>query len=252
MTQKKSSIPRMIPHLRTGSGVSPSLKGVMPQSGKKLEIVLKCDSTGTQEAVTGLIAKLDVPGVTLKVIHAGVGDVGKSDLLMALTAGKLVVGFNVGTLPRLDQAAKEHGVEVRIHRVIYGLTEDLKRIAQSLVPPKTAGEEEKITGRAEVIALFKSSHKGIILGCRVLEGILAVGKRYRIIAAMGPVHSGRLESLQVDKKPVQEGKPGQEVGIKIPNFNRAHVGDFVECFEIVPSKRPASWRPSGNILHFSG
>lgn len=106
-------------------------------------------------------------------------------------------------------------------------------------------------GRAEVIALFKSSQKGIILGCRVAEGILAVGKRYRIISAMGPVHSDRIESLQIAGKSVHEGKPGQEIGLKISDFNRVHVGDFVESFEITPSKKSAPWRPSGNILHFN-
>lgn len=251
MTHKKSHRPARIPGVRSGLWAARPHSGEGLQSLKKLDIVLKCDSVGTQEAVTALVAKLDVPGVKLNVIHAGVGSVGKSDILMALTGSRLVVGFNVGAMPKLEQLAKEQGVEVRVHRVIYSLTEDMKRIAQSLVPSPNTGEEESIVGRAEVIALFKSSQRGIILGCRVVQGMLAVGKRYRIISAMGPVHSGRIESLHIEKKVVQEGKPGQEVGLKISDFNRVHVGDLVESFEIIPSKKSAPWRPSGSIMLFN-
>ncbi len=250
MTQKKRHRPARFPGLSADVWTARPNKGEVQLPAIKLDIVLKCDSVGTLEAVTALVAKLDIPGVDLDVIHAGVGNVGKSDILMALTGAKLVLGFNVRAMPRLDQVAKEQGVEVRIHRVIYSLVEDLKRIGQSLVPSPNIGEEESILGRAGVIALFKSSQKGIILGCRVMEGVLSLGKRYRIISAMGPVHSGRIESLQIERKSVREAKPGQEVGLKISDFNRVHVGDLVESFEIIPSKKPIPWRPSGNVHHF--
>lgn len=214
----------------------------------KLEIVLKCDSFGSVEAVTSILNKLKIPGVETKLIQSSVGAVSKSDLLMALTGSKLVVGFGVSIMPKLEQWIKDNGVEVRLYSVIYRLVDDLKRMAQSLIQPEES--LEKITGKARVIALFKSSHKGVIVGCEVLEGVLAVGKDFRIIAAMGPVYSGRIDSLHIESDVVKEAKVGQHVGLKLAGFSRVKVGDLVECFEGAPVRRSTAWSPSGAILHF--
>jgi translation initiation factor IF-2 len=229
-----------VPH----SGPSRGMEGAGP---KRLEIVLKCDSPGSIEAVMSVLSALKVPDVEIVVIHSAVGPVSKSDLLMALTCSKFVVGFNVEVMPKLDQWIKDRGAEVRTYNVIYKLAEDLKKIAQSLIPPKE--EEEKVTGRAEVIALFKSSHRGIILGCEVREGTLVTGKDFRVITVMGPAYFGKIESLQVDRKPIKEAKVGQQVGLKISDFSRAKIGDQVECFERAPRRRSLAWQPSGNIIH---
>ncbi|NLI81001.1 MAG: hypothetical protein GX443_04850 [Deltaproteobacteria bacterium] len=247
MTEKKHSHQKG----KSGQAGTKDSHGISfpPESpANKLEIVLKTDSIGTQEAIAATLAKTEAPGVRIKIIHAGVGDVSKSDLLMALTGSRLVVGFNVGAMPRLDQWAKEHGVEVRIHKVIYALAQDVLNIARSLTPSGTEEPDEKITGKAEVIALFKTGHGGIIAGCRVQEGTLAVGKRFRVISTMGPVYSGKIDSLQVGRQPVHSGKPAQEVGLKISDFNRVSVGDLIECFEPVPIKKTTPWHPSGSIL----
>jgi len=222
-------------------------RGMERARAKRLEIVLKCDSPGSIEAVMSVLSSLKVPDVEIVVIHSSVGPVSKSDLLMALTSSKFVVGFNVEVMPKLDQWIKDQGAEVRTYNVIYRLAEDLKKIAQSLGLPEE--EEEKVTGRAEVIALFKSSHHGIILGCEVREGVLVAGKDFRIITAMGPAYSGKIESLQMDRKPIREAKVGQQVGLKISDFNKAKIGDQVECFERPSRKKSLAWRPSGNIIH---
>jgi len=213
----------------------------------KLEIVLKCDSFASAEAVTSVLSKMKTAEVEIVVIHSGVGAVSQSDLLMALTGSRFVVGFNVGVASRLDQWVNDHGAEIRLYNVIYKLAEDLKRIALSLTHPET---EEKITGRGKVIALFKSSHKAIIIGCEVLEGAIASGKSFRLITAMGPIYTGKIESLQIERKSIKEAKTGQQVGIKLSDFNQARLGDLVECFEVVPAKKEPPWKPSGSILHF--
>ena len=141
---------------------------------KGLEIVLKCDSVGSLEAVISSLKNLKNPEVEVSAIHTGIGAISKSDLLMALTGSRLVVGFNVSLLPKMEQLSKERGVEVRLYDVIYKLTQDLNEIAKSLI--QTDEEKERITGKAKVIALFKSSRRGIILGCEVLEGALLQGK----------------------------------------------------------------------------
>jgi len=229
--------------------VSPvrALRSVRPNPKGRLEIVLKCDSFGTVEAVNALLAAMKVPGVEIKVINSGVGPVSKSDLLMAETGSKLVVGFNVSVMPKLEQWVKEHGAEVRLYNVIYSLADDLRKIAKSFIIPEP---EERITGKGRVIALFKSTHRGIILGCEVLEGTLTVGKDFRVITAMGPVYSGKIESLHIESDQVKEAKVGQRVGLKIEEFNRGKIGDFVECFENAGSRKTFAWRPKGDILHF--
>jgi len=213
--------------------------------GKKLEILIKSDSMGTREAVVSAVESLTSPQVDIEIIQAGVGHVSKSDLLMAGAASKLILGFNVDILPRIKELAKEHRVEVRLYRVIYDLTDDLKKIASSLTGTE---ESEKITGKAKVIAVFPGGRKSVILGCQVEEGVLAVGNRFRVISAPGPVYVGTVDSLHIEKDSVRQAKPGQQAGLRISGFKRARVGDFVECFEPVRTNTHARWQPSGGVL----
>jgi translation initiation factor IF-2 len=226
-----------------------SLKATTGISGGKtplLEIVLKCDSIGSVEAAVAAISGVSLHGAGITVIGRGIGAVSKSDVLLAGTASGLIAGFQVGTSPGLDKVLGEHRVEVRLYSVIYSLTGDLRKIAESLVqaPPP----EEEVTGSGKVIALFKSSRKGIIVGCRVSEGHFAIGQHFRIFSDMGPVYSGTIESLHIGQNAVQKAAPGQEVGIKITGFSRARVGDLVESFRHLPPRKAASWQPSGRIL----
>ena len=212
---------------------------------KKLEIVLKCDVAGTAEAVSASLAEIKVPGVQLNIIQVGVGNVSKSDVLMARTGSKLVLGFGVDIMPRLDQEIKEFGVEVRLYDTIYKLTEDMRKIAQNFIIKEP---EEIISGKAKVIATFKSSRKGMVIGCEVLEGTIDLGKDFRVITAMGPSYFGKITSLQIERKNVKSGKAGQQVGIKLVGWNNARVDDLVECFESVPPKGGARWKPRSGIV----
>ncbi|MHC1745148.1 MAG: hypothetical protein AB9873_19255 [Syntrophobacteraceae bacterium] len=221
------------------------LKVRQEEARKKFDVVLKCDTTGSVEALTAAIMAIHVPGAQIRIIHSGVGDVSKSDLLMALTGSKLVLGFNVEVMSKGDQWVKEHGGEVRLYDVIFRLVEDVTQIARTFV---AVPAEERVTARATVIALFKSSHRGSIVGCEVQEGILAVGRQFRIISAMGPVYAGRIGSLQIERKQVREAKVGQQVGIKIDDFNKAKIGDLVECYETPRESHVSSWKPGGSIL----
>jgi translation initiation factor IF-2 len=210
----------------------------------KLEIVLKCDSIGSLDAMTTALSHIAMPEIDTSIIHSGVGSVSKSDVLLAETAGRLIVGFQVDALPGMDKVVREHGVEVRLFNVIYALTSDISSIAESLVP---APPEEQIIGTAKVIALFKSSRRAEIIGCEVLGGHLAVGQHYRLISAMGPVHIGTIESIHIGQTAVQKATPGQQVGIKIRDFTQAKIGDLVESFRSLPKKtRP--WEPTGQII----
>ncbi|MFZ7112918.1 MAG: hypothetical protein ACOWYE_14635 [Desulfatiglandales bacterium] len=208
-----------------------------------LDLVVKADTAGTMEAVVSGLDALQTGDVTVEVIRAGTGDISKSDLLMAETGNSLVVGFNVGLVPRIAEEASERGIEIRLYDVIYKIIDDVKEITQTMIPPK---EEEMITGRARVIALFPGGRKGIILGCEVLEGTLAIGKKFRLISEPGTVYEGTIDSLHIETKAVKEATPGQQVGLKIA-FKRAKKGDLVECFEISRPSRHL-WRAEGRVL----
>jgi translation initiation factor IF-2 len=220
------------------------------QRKKSVEIVLKCDSVGSLEAVISSLKTLENPEVEVSPIHTGIGAISKSDLLMALTGSRLVVGFNVSLLPKMQQLSKEKGVEIRLYDVIYKLTQDLNEIARSLIRPDDE-KKERITGKAKVIALFKSSRRGIILGCEVLEGTLLQGKNFRIISAMGPVYSGKIESLHIEKDAVKEAKVSQKVGLKISDFNRAKKGDLVETYQKLKPEASTAWHPRGRVFVIS-
>jgi translation initiation factor IF-2 len=211
----------------------------------KLEVVVKADMVGTMEAVTAGLEAIHVAEVDVKVIQSGVGPVAKSDLLMAQTGNRLVVGFNVDLAPKLIEQMGDFGVEIRLYDTIYRLTEDVESIARSL---KATGPEENITGRGKVIATFKGGPKGVIIGCEVTEGRVEVGKHFRVITAMGPAYTGVVDSLQVERTPVKSARVGQQVGIGISGWNRAKIGDLVECFETLSKNAAGRWQPRARVL----
>jgi translation initiation factor IF-2 len=223
-----------------------ALQGVSgPGRGPVLEVVLKCDSAGSVEAVSDAVSRMTIPEVGVAVISSGVGAVSKSDVLMAETASRLIVGFQVGAVAGLEKMLREHRVEVRLYDLIYRLTDDLKAIAESLT---SVAPEEEITGSGKIVALFKSSRKGIIIGCEVTSGHLAVGQHFRIISDMGPVYEGIIASLHIGDNAVQKVTPGQKAGIRIKDFNRARVGDLVESYKPLPQRKPTAWQPAGRIM----
>ena len=210
-----------------------------------LEIVLKSDVAGTLEAVRGSLSYIKVPSVEIKIIQDGVGPVSKSDLLMARTGSRLIVGFNVGLAPQIQKGAVENGIEVRLYDVIYKLLRDMTGVAKKMIP---VDPEEKITGKAEVIAIFKLS-KGIIIGCEVTAGVIEKGKRFRVVTAMGPAYFGKIESLQIEKNPVKSGKIGQQVGIGISDWKKTKVGDLVECYELLGAGSGGLWQPKPGVFY---
>jgi translation initiation factor IF-2 len=164
---------------------------------------------------------------------------------MAQTGSRLVIGFNVETMPKLDRHIKEHGIEVRLYDTIYTITADVKKIAQNL---QVKPAQDNITGKARIIATFKGNRKSTVIGCEILEGNLELGKNFRVITAMGPAYTGKITSLQIERKNVKSGKPGQQVGIKISDWNKARVDDLVECFEAAQSTPGGPWQPRSGVF----
>ena len=210
-----------------------------------LEIVLKCDAAGSVEAVTNSLAAVTVPDVDIIVVHSGIGAITKSDVLFAETASRLILGFQTAVMPSLDKVLRDHRVDVRLYDVIYNLIDDVKAVAGDLVPQFP---EDRIIGSGKIIALFKSSRKGIILGCEVLEGVFAVGERFRVISAMGPVYEGDIETLHIGDAAVKKAVPGQQAGIRIKHFSSAGIGDLVESFRPPLPVKARKWEPTGQIV----
>ena len=187
-------------------------------SQPKLEIVLKCDTTGSLEAIKAAILDALPPQIEIKIIHSGIGTINKSDVFLAETGSHLIIGFNTDVDSKAESFMKASNIEIRLFQIIYRLTEDLQSIASSLIPSQPEGDETTL-GKARVIALYKSCRRGIIIGCEVEEGYLSIGQDFRVITAMGPTYSGKIESLHIENNPVRQARLGQQVGIKIKNFN---------------------------------
>lgn len=213
---------------------------------KRLDIVLKCDTSGCAEAIISAIKSITHPEVNVDIISSGVGSINKSDIFMAETGSRLILGFNVGFMPHVDDLASEHNVEIRLYEVIYQLIADIESIVISLVPRKYS---EQIIGSAKIIALFKSSRKGIILGCEVTAGKLSLQKPFRIVGAMGLKYIGIIESLHIEKNAVREATRGQQVGLKIRDFNRGKLRDLVESYLPTAIQYVKPWYPQGKILY---
>ena len=165
----------------------------------------------------------------------------------AADGSRLVLGFNVGVLPGMHEYCKELNVEIRLYTVIYQLQKDIIDIAESLLPRQA---KEEILGSATVIALFKSCRRGIILGCRVDRGRLQIKDPFRVISAMGPIYSGIIESLHIEKDVVKKAIAGQQVGLKITDFKAVKIGDNVESYRIIPPSPQDKWISSGKILQY--
>ena len=196
----------------------------------QINIVLKTDSTGSAEAVKGSLEKLNNDQVKVNVIRAAAGAITESDILLASASNAIIYGFNVRPTAAIRKKAEEEHVEIRLHRIIYALIEEM----QDAIKGKMKKEEvEKVTGQAEVRNVFKVSKVGEIAGCMVTDGFIKRDSKCRVLRDGTIVYEGKIESLKRFKDDAKEVKQGFECGIKIENFNDVHEGDVLEGFEMV-------------------
>lgn len=196
----------------------------------QINIVLKTDSTGSAEAVKGSLEKLNNDQVRVNIIRAAAGAITESDILLASASGAIIYGFNVCPSAVIRKKAEEERVEIRLHRIIYALTEEM----EDAIKGKMKKEEvEKVTGQAEVRNVFKVSKVGEIAGCMVTDGSIKASSKCRILRDGTIVYEGSIESLKRFKDDAKEVKQGYECGIKILNFNDVHEGDIIEGYEMV-------------------
>lgn len=199
---------------------------------KELPLVLKTDVAGSIEAVKGLFDKISTPEVKLKLIHAAVGGISESDVLLASTAKGLIVGFNVRPDTGAQAAARAKGVEIKTYTIVYELVDDMKKALAGLLDPEIS---EKVQGRVQVRETFTVPKIGTIAGCFVTDGSITRQSQVRLLREGKVIYTGKISSLKRFKDDAREVQQGFECGIGIENFNDIKVGDEIEAF-IVETK----------------
>lgn len=195
---------------------------------RTLNIVLKAEAQGSLKAVFDVLKKLENDEVELNIIHEGVGDVSRSDILLASASKAMVLGFNVGVSPTNRALAKSENVNIREHRIIYELIDDVEKILKGLIEPKY---EEITIGKAEVRNIFKIPRVGTVAGCYIVEGKVLRGSRVRVLRDGKTVGEGTIKSLRRFDQDVRELSSGLECGINIEGFKEIRKGDLIEVYE---------------------
>ena len=213
-----------------GGGMSLDKLFEQMQSGavQDLNIVIKGDVQGSVEAIVSELAKIQHPEVRVNVIHTGVGGITENDVNLAAASSAMIVGFNVRPSAEVRGVAERAGVEIRLYRVIYQLTEEIE---QALVGMLSPVETEAILGEVEVRALFKVSRLGTIAGCMVTSGLVRRNSHVRIFRDGTRIHETTVAALKRFKDDVREVTEGFECGILLEGFNDLREGDIFEVFE---------------------
>ncbi len=197
---------------------------------KELAIILKADLQGSATVLQDTLAKLTSDKVKVRVIHSGVGAIKESDILLAITASAIVVGFNVRPERSAAALAEREGIDIRLHTVIYELVDELKRALAGLLEPI---RKEEFLGRARVLEVFNITNVGTVAGCLLEEGVAHSNASARLLRDNVVVHTGRLDSLRRFKQDVKEVRAGQECGMHIERYNDVKKSDEIEIFKTV-------------------
>lgn len=196
---------------------------------KELRVILKGDAHGSVEALQAAVPKLSGPEVKVTVLHAAVGNVTESDIMLAAASRAVVVGFNVRPEAQVRRIAEEERVDLRVYRVIYEALDDLAALQKGMLAPKVV---EVVLGQAEVRQVFTISRLGVIAGSYVTGGRVVRGAKARIVRDGAVVYDGRIGSLRRFKEDVREVTDGFECGIGLERFSDVKEGDLVEAYEV--------------------
>ena len=194
---------------------------------KELNIILKTDVSGTAEVLSDMMQKLSNDKVRIRVLRSAVGAINESDVLLASTSNAIIVGFNVRPERNAAALAEQEKVDVRLHTIIYELTDELKRAMTGMLEPVF---KEVYQGRAEIREVFRITKVGNVAGCMVVDGFIKRDSDVRILRDNVVVFTGKVESLKRFKNDASEVKTGFECGITIRNFGDIKPGDVIEAF----------------------
>jgi translation initiation factor IF-2 len=210
-----------------------SLEGLAEQiktaGMKELPIILKGDVQGSVEVITDLLGRLSTDKVKTKVLHASVGAITETDVLLASASNAIIIGFNVRPERKAQEMADQEKVDIRLHSIIYELQDEMKKAMVGLLEPTI---KETYLGRAEVRDTFRIPKAGTIAGCQVVDGIIKRDSEVRLLRDNVVAFKGKVASLRRFKDDASEVRNGMECGISIANYNDVKVGDVIEAFSI--------------------
>ena len=201
---------------------------------KELPLIVKADVQGSAEAVKASLEKISNEEVRVRVIHTGVGAINESDILLASTAGAIIVGFNVRPDAGAQASAQRTAVDMRFYRVIYDAIDEIEAAMKGMLAPQF---EEVVIGHAEVRLTYKVSAVGTVAGCMVKDGKVTRDAQVRVLRDNVVIHEGEVGSLQRFKDQAKEVTAGFECGMSIAKFNDIKEGDIFECFAMEEVKR---------------
>ncbi|KLA25272.1 MULTISPECIES: translation initiation factor IF-2 [Bacillus cereus group] len=201
---------------------------------KEINLIVKADVQGSVEAMAASLRKIDVEGVKVKIIHTGVGAITESDVILASASNAIVIGFNVRPDVNAKRTAELENVDVRLHRIIYKVIEEIESAMQGMLDPEF---EEKVIGQAEVRQTFKVTKVGTIAGCYVIDGKITRDSGVRIIRDGVVIFEGQLDTLKRFKDDVKEVAQNYECGITIERYNDLKEGDIIEAYIMEEVKR---------------
>ncbi|AGM25361.1 translation initiation factor IF-2 [Spiroplasma chrysopicola] len=194
---------------------------------KQINIILKADTQGTVEAVKSSLMKINISGVRINIIRATVGGISESDVTLGLASHAFIIGFNVRPTAHVRKKAEDEGVEIRLHTIIYKVTEEIEAAAKGMLDPEVV---EEVTGQAEVRQTFRHSDIGTIAGCHVIDGVIPRKSKVHILRDGVIVYQGEIASLKHGKDDLKEAKNGMDCGILIKNYNDIKENDIIEAY----------------------
>ncbi len=204
------------------------------QQVRELSLVVKGDVDGSVEALSDSLMKLSTDEVKVHVIHKGVGAISETDVLLAAASGAIIIGFNVRPNLNARRLAEHEKVDIRSHNIIYNAIDEVRNALEGLLAPTVT---EEITATVEVRETFKVPKIGTIAGCYVTDGTITRNNKIRLVRDGVAVFEGGIASLKRFKDDVREVEQGFECGIGLENFNDIKVGDVIEAFKLVETKR---------------
>lgn len=200
---------------------------------KELNLIIKGDVQGSVEALRGSLEKIEVNGTRIKIIHTGAGAITESDVTLANASNAIIIGFNVRPEPNARNMAEQEKIDIRLHRVIYNVIEEIESALKGMLDPVF---KESIIGQAEIREVFKVSKVGNIAGCYVTEGKITRDAGARLIREGVVIFEGKLDTLKRFKDDAKEVAAGYECGITLERFSDIKQGDVIEAFVMVEVK----------------
>ena len=191
-------------------------------------VIVKADNFGSAEVLGLTLNRLSQEKLKIEILHSGLGNITESDILLASTAGAVILGFNVKTPQKIIALAQQEKVEIRLYNVIYHLVEDIEKAVKGKIGPQY---QETMIGKVEILQKFKISKVGIVAGCIVRDGKVTRKSKIKVMRDGDLVFEGEIESLKRIKDEVSEVRAGTECGIRIKNFSNIEIGDILDIYE---------------------